>query len=84
VTEDDDRTLVWRCRQGDQAAFGQLITRYQRPVFNAALRLLREPEEAKDVAQTTFLKAFERLADYDPRFKFYSWLYRIAVNESLD
>jgi RNA polymerase sigma-70 factor, ECF subfamily len=84
VTEDDDRTLVRRCRQGDQAAFGQLVTRYQRPVFNAALRLLREPEEAKDVAQTTFLKAFEHLADYDSRFKFYSWLYRIAVNESLD
>ena len=60
------------------------MTRYQKPVFNAALRLLREPEEAKDVAQTTFLKAFEHLADYDPRFKFYSWLYRIAVNESLD
>ena len=84
MKEDDDRTLVRRCRQGDQAAFGQLVTRYQRPVFNAALRLLREPEEAKDVAQTTFLKAFEHLADYDPRFKFYSWLYRIAVNESLD
>jgi RNA polymerase sigma-70 factor (ECF subfamily) len=58
--------------------------RYQKPVFNAALRLLRNPEDARDVAQTTFLKAFEHLADYDPGFKFYSWIYRIAINETLN
>ena len=57
--------------------------RYQKPVFNVALRLLRDPDDARDVAQTTFLKAFEHLDDYDPSFKFYSWLYRIAINESL-
>jgi RNA polymerase sigma-70 factor (ECF subfamily) len=45
---------------------------------------LRDPEDAMDVAQTTFLKVFEHIADYDPSFKFYSWIYRIAVNESLD
>jgi RNA polymerase sigma-70 factor, ECF subfamily len=84
VNEDDDWTLVRRCRDGDRTAFEELVMRYQRPVFNAAVRLLREPEEARDVAQTTFLKAFEHLADYDPKFRFYSWLYRIAVNESLD
>jgi RNA polymerase sigma-70 factor (ECF subfamily) len=48
-----------------------------------ALRLLRNPDDARDVAQTTFLKAFEHLDDYDPSFRFYSWLYRIAINESL-
>jgi RNA polymerase sigma-70 factor, ECF subfamily len=84
VNEDDDRRLVRRCREGERAAFEQLVVRYQKPVFNAALRLLRDPEEARDVAQTTFLKAFEHLADYDPSFKFYSWIYRIAINESLD
>jgi len=84
VKEDDDATLVRRCREGDRTAFEQLVVRYQKPVFNAALRLLRDPEDARDVAQTTFLKVFEHIADYDPSFKFYSWIYRIAVNESLN
>jgi len=84
VNEDDDRILVRRCRQGDRAACELLVVRYQKPVFNAALRLLRNPEDAKDVAQTAFLKAFEHLADYDAKFKFYSWIYRIAVNEALN
>jgi RNA polymerase sigma-70 factor (ECF subfamily) len=84
VKEDDDATLVRRCREGDGAAFEPLVVRYQKPVYNAALRLLHDPEEARDVAQTTFLKVFEHLGDYDPHFKFYSWLYRIAVNESLN
>ena len=60
------------------------MVRYQGPVYNAALRLLRDPDAAKDIAQITFLKAFENLGKYDPSFKFYSWLYRIAVNESLN
>jgi RNA polymerase sigma-70 factor, ECF subfamily len=84
VKEDDDRTLVQRCRDGDREAFGQLVARYQRPVYNAALRLLHNVEDARDVAQTTFLKAFEHLASYNPSFKFYSWIYRIAMNEALD
>ena len=84
MNEDDDRTLVQRCGRGDRAAFEQLVLRYQKPVFNAALRILRDPEDSRDVAQTTFLKAFEHLADYDPSYRFYSWIYRIAVNESLN
>ena len=84
MNEQDDRTLVRRCREGDRAAFGELVVRYQKPVYNAALRLLHQPEDARDVAQTTFLKAFEHLDDYDPRFKFYSWIYRIATNEALN
>jgi RNA polymerase sigma-70 factor (ECF subfamily) len=84
VKEDDDATLVRRCRDGDRAAFERLVVRYQKPVFNAALRLLRDPEDARDVAQTTFLKVFEHIADYNPSFKFYSWIYRIAINESLN
>jgi RNA polymerase sigma-70 factor, ECF subfamily len=84
VKEDDDRTLVRCCREGDRAACEQLVVRYQKPVYNAALRLLHDPEEARDVTQTAFLKAFEHLADYDPAFKFYSWIYRITLNEALD
>jgi RNA polymerase sigma-70 factor, ECF subfamily len=84
VKDEDDATLVRRCVEGDRTAFERLVLRYQKPVFNAALRMLREPQDAMDVAQSTFLKAYEHLADYDPRFKFYSWIYRIAINESLD
>ena len=84
MKEDDDATLVRRCREGDRTAFEQLVVRYQKPVFNAALRLLRDPEDARDVAQTTFLKVYERIGDYNPSFKFYSWIYRIAINESLN
>jgi RNA polymerase sigma-70 factor, ECF subfamily len=84
VNDEDDRRLVRCCREGDRGAFEQLVARYQKPVFNAALRMLHDAEEARDVAQTTFLKAFEHLANYDPSFRFYSWLYRIAINESLD
>jgi RNA polymerase sigma-70 factor (ECF subfamily) len=84
VIEEDDGALVRRCRDGDRDAFEQLVIRYQKAVYNAALRLLRDADEASDVAQTTFLKVFEHLADYDPSFKFYSWIYRIAINESLN
>ena len=84
VTEYDDATLVKHCQRGNRDACAELVTRYQKPVFNAALRLLHNAEDARDAAQSTFLKAFEHLADYDSSFKFYSWLYRIAINESLN
>ena len=84
MKEEDDPALVLRCREGDRNAFERLVIRYQKPVFNVALRMLRNRQDALDVAQTTFLKAFEHLGDYDPAFRFYSWLYRIAINESLN
>jgi RNA polymerase sigma-70 factor, ECF subfamily len=84
LNEEDDPTLVVRSREGDRDAFERLVIRYQKPVFNVALRMLHNREDAADVAQTSFLKAFEHLDDYDPAFRFYSWLYRIAINESLN
>jgi RNA polymerase sigma-70 factor (ECF subfamily) len=84
MSEDDDRILVERCREGDRHAFELLVGRYEKPVYNAALRMLRSPEDARDVAQIVFLKVFEHLDDYDPSYRFYSWIYRIALNESLN
>jgi len=75
---------VRRCRDGDRKAFERLVIRYQKPVYNAALRMLRNPEDARDVAQTVFLKVFEHLSQYDPSSRFYSWIYRIALNESVN
>jgi len=62
----------------------QLINQYERPVYNAAYRILGSMEDAADVTQTVFLKAFEHIADFDPEFRFFSWIYRIAINESLN
>jgi RNA polymerase sigma-70 factor (ECF subfamily) len=84
MNEDSDGTLVRRCCGGDRRAFETLVARYERPVYNAALRMLHDREEARDVAQTVFLKAYEHLADYDPSHRFYSWIYRIALNESIN
>ncbi len=84
MEDDDDRALVDRCRNGDREAFTALVVRYQRPIYNAALWVLRKPEDASDIAQTVFLKVAERLDDYDPQYRFFSWIYRIAVNESLN
>lgn len=80
----DDAALVTRCLGGETRAFEPLVVRYERVLFNVALRMLGNPEDARDAAQTAFVRAFERLASYDRRYKFFSWLYRILVNECLN
>jgi RNA polymerase sigma-70 factor (ECF subfamily) len=82
--EEADRRLVDRAVKGDRQAFGVLVGKYQKPVFNIALRMTRSYADAQDIAQATFLKAFEKLESYNEQYKFFSWLYRIAVNESLN
>jgi RNA polymerase sigma-70 factor (ECF subfamily) len=79
-----DQALLQRCRDGDSAAFTQLVIRYQRPLYNAAYRVLGNAEDASDVVQSVFLRVTERLDEYDSRYKFFSWIYRIALNESLN
>jgi len=84
VDKDPDQALVERCRSGDSTAFPVLVARYQRPIYNAAYRVLGNAEDAADVTQVVFMKIAERLDDYDAHFKFFSWIYRIALNESLN
>ncbi len=84
MENDPDRALVERWRNGDRAAFTELVIRYQRPIYNAAFWVLRKAEDANDVTQSVFLKVAERLDDYDGQYRFFSWIYRIAVNESLN
>ncbi len=83
MAEDDDQALVESCKRGDRAAFAVLVTRYQRALFNAAYRLLGNAEDANDMTQVVFFRVLERLNAYDPRYKFFSWIYRIAINESV-
>ena len=82
--KDRDAALVNDCKRGDRRAMSQLVSQYQRPVYNAAYRILGNADDAADTTQTVFLKVFEHIADYDPKFKFFSWIYRIAINESLN
>jgi RNA polymerase sigma-70 factor (ECF subfamily) len=84
VFDDADRAALARFRSGDPVAFRELVERYQRPVYNAAFWILRDAEDARDVAQTVFLTLAERADEYDPRHKLFSWIYRMAVNEALN
>ena len=84
MDDDPDETLVERCRDGDGSAFAALVGRYHRPIYNAAFRVLGNADDAADITQVVFLRIAERLDDYDARFKFFSWIYRIALNEALN
>jgi len=84
VDDDPDETLVERCREGDGSAFAVLVHRYHRPIYNAAFRVLGNAEDASDIAQVVFMRVTERLDEFDSRYKFFSWIYRIALNESLN
>jgi RNA polymerase sigma-70 factor (ECF subfamily) len=80
----DDAVWVARCLKGDSAAFETLVRRYQQVLFTVALKLTGSEEDARDVTQNAFVRAFLKLDSFDPSRKFFSWLYRIAVNESLN
>ena len=84
MNEPDDTKLMERCKNGDRQAFEMLLARYEKPVFNAAYRMLNSPDDARDVTQTVFLKVFEHLDQYDPKYRFFSWIYRITLNESIN
>lgn len=84
MTETSESALIERGGRGDRQALAELLDRYQKPVFNAALRIVGNPDDASDVTQAVFLKAFENLDRYDPAYRFFSWIYRIAVNESIN
>jgi RNA polymerase sigma-70 factor (ECF subfamily) len=84
MSEQDDGDLVLQTLQGDREAFGKLVDRYQKPVFNVALRMLHDDADAEDAAQAAFIRAYQKLGSFDQAQKFFSWLYRIVVNESLN
>jgi len=79
-----DHALIERCKSGDRQALEELVWLYEKPVYNASYRILGNPDDAADTTQVVFLKAFEHLGQYDPKYKFFSWIYRIAVNESIN
>ena len=85
MTEDEhDRMSVARCLDGEADAFDEIVERYQGPLYNAIVRMGADREDARDICQRAFLKAYEHLADYDPQRRFFSWLYRVAINEAIN
>ncbi len=79
----DELTLVRAAKAGDIGAFDQLVRRYDRNVFRIAQHITHNREDAEDVVQDAFLKAYENLGKFQEQSKFYTWLVRIAVNEAL-
>jgi RNA polymerase sigma-70 factor (ECF subfamily) len=75
-----DEELVARSRSGDADSFNLLISRWERPIYALAYRVIGREEDARDVTQETFLRAFKGLAAFKGQAKFSSWLYRIALN----
>ncbi len=69
---------------GDREALEALLVEYEKPVFNAAYRMLNNRDDARDVTQTVFLKVFENFGQFDPSRRFFSWIYRITLNESIN
>jgi RNA polymerase sigma-70 factor, ECF subfamily len=80
----EDVIWVARCLRGDTRAFEALVHKHQRALFALALHLMGDYEDARDATQNTFIRAYERLETFDPNRKFFSWIYRIAVNECLN
>ena len=76
--------LVAACLRGDLDAFDELVERYQGPLFNAALRITGSVDDAMDATQNAFVRAFEKLDTFNPRYRFFSWIYRIVINQSIN
>ena len=85
VTEpvSDELALVNAAKKGDDSAFEELVRRYDRNVFRIANHITQNREDAEDVVQDAFLKAYSNLGQFQGQSKFYTWLVRIAVNEAL-
>jgi RNA polymerase sigma-70 factor (ECF subfamily) len=78
-----DLELVARVKTGDLAAFEKLMRQYERQIFRISLQITQNREDAEDIVQDTFFKAFQKIDQFQGNSKFYTWLVRIAVNESL-
>src|SRR5260370_23693650 len=79
----DDRRLIADCLKGRTAAFGELVRRYQDRLYNTVFRLVDNAEDAQDVVQDAFLNAYQSLDSFKGDSRFFTWLYRIAVNAAI-
>jgi RNA polymerase sigma-70 factor (ECF subfamily) len=83
MENNEEQALVDRARHGDAAAFTELVAKYERKIYRLAKHITQHDEDAEDVLQESFLKAYSNLDSFQGQSKFYTWLVRIAVNEAL-
>ena len=79
-----DQEIVALARGGEEAAYRELVRRYERPLFSLLYRMVRDRELAEDLAQETFVKALNAIESYRPEYKFSSWIFKIANNDAID
>ena len=84
MSDEREFGLIKRCLRGDRRALDELLGQYEKPVYNVAFRITGTPDDAADVTQSVFLKAFTKLDSFNPKYRFFSWIYRIAINESIN
>ncbi|MGQ9783451.1 MAG: sigma-70 family RNA polymerase sigma factor [Armatimonadota bacterium] len=84
MVEKTDQAVVQQVLEGETDAFSELVQRYQDRIYSVALNYVSNPEDAMDIAQETFVKAYSNLNKFDSASAFYTWLYRIAVNTAID
>jgi len=80
----DEQILVEQLKQGDEAAFKQIVETWQNMVYNTALGILQNAEDAEDISQEVFVQVFESVKNFKAEAKFSTWLYRITVSKALD
>jgi RNA polymerase sigma-70 factor (ECF subfamily) len=80
----DEGALVQRTLEGDERAYAELVKAHERVLYNLALRIVSNREDARDLTQVVFVKAYRKLSTFDRRHRFFSWIYRIMINESLN
>ncbi|UCF19247.1 MAG: sigma-70 family RNA polymerase sigma factor [Gemmatimonadota bacterium] len=80
----EDKELVTRALEGDESAYREILERFRRPVFSLIYRMIGDREQAEDLAQESFVKAFNNLDSYNPSYRFSSWLFKIANNHAID
>src|SRR6476646_236171 len=83
AVSDDDRRLIAECLGGRRDAFGELVSRYHARLYNAAVRLVDNPEDAADVVQDAFLNAYQSLHSFKGDAEFFTWLYGTAFNTAI-
>lgn len=81
---DTETHLAIQFQNGDRKAFTMLVARYEKPIFNTAFRMVKNFDDAADITQNAFVKAYEKIDTFNPSYKFFTWLYKITVNETLN
>jgi RNA polymerase sigma-70 factor (ECF subfamily) len=84
LLQTNDTILIERALAGDQQAYADLLQKYRGPVYNLIIRMVKSKEEAEDLVQEAFIKAFNSLHSFNMQYAFSTWLYKIAINNSID